>query len=69
MAEETKVKSKSTPYYALRAFWRKSPKNKKKLEKWVDDNTDFGSVPIFLRAGGLDQHPEILKDLKVYSSK
>jgi hypothetical protein len=69
MAEEKKVKSRSTPYYVLRGFWRKNRKNKKKLEKWVDDNTDFGSVPVFLRSGGPDLHPEILADLKVYGSK
>lgn len=68
MAKQTSVKSKSTPYYVLRGFWRSSPTNKKKLEKWVDDKTHFGSVPVFLRAGGADLHPEIISDLKIQNS-
>jgi hypothetical protein len=64
----TKVKAKSTPYYLLRRYWRSNPTNKKKLEKWVDENTNFGSVPVFLRAGGIDQHPNVISDLKVPNS-
>lgn len=49
----------------LRSFWRSSRKNKNKVENWVDEKTEFGSVAVFLRSGSTDLFEEIISDLKI----
>lgn len=65
MAKRTNIALSDPPHDGLREFWRSSPANKKKVEKWVDDNTVLGSVPVFLRSGSADLFEKIAKDLKM----
>jgi hypothetical protein len=65
MAKRTSVTATNAPHHGLRKFWRSGRANKKKMEKWVDDKTHFGSVPVFLRAGSPDLYQKIISDLKI----
>lgn len=50
---------------AIRAFWRSSARNKKSVEDWVDNNTDFGSVAVFLRSNSTPLYQQIIKQLSI----
>ncbi len=50
---------------SIRAFWRSSAKNKKDVEDWVDNNTNFGSVPVFLRSNSTALYQQIIKKLGI----
>jgi hypothetical protein len=50
---------------SIRVFWRSSATNKKSVEDWVDNNTNFGSVPVFLRSNSTVLYQQIIKALSI----
>jgi hypothetical protein len=50
---------------SILAFWRSSAKNKKAVEDWVDSNTKFGSVPVFLRSNSTSLYQQIISKLGI----
>jgi hypothetical protein len=50
---------------AIRTFWRSSAANKRAVEDWVDNNTSFGSVPVFLRSNSTALYQRIISELRI----
>jgi len=49
----------------IRAFWRSSPANKRRAEDWVENNTPFGSLPIFLRQNATPLYQRMINELNI----
>jgi hypothetical protein len=49
----------------IRAFWRSSPANKRLVEGWVENNTPFGSLPIFLRQNATPLYQRVIIELNI----
>jgi hypothetical protein len=49
----------------IRTFWRSGPANKRAVEDWVDNNTNFGSVPVFLRSNSTALYQQIIGKLGI----
>jgi hypothetical protein len=47
------------------AFVRSSAKNRKAVEDWVESNTNFGSVPVFLRSNSTALYQQIISKLGI----
>jgi len=50
---------------AILAFARSSAANRKAVQDWVDNNTDFGSLPVFLRSNSTALYQRIISELGI----
>lgn len=53
---------------SIRTFWRSSASNKRTVEKWIENNTSYGSVAIFLRSNSAELYSKIITDLSISTS-